>query len=85
MNEDLDTGCRKGCYGVATTGHAEDAPSLGQGRDGAGHGVGAGSNGLVSNAPSGPFQTTVLQPWSFSVMYSTVAGPISRIMLSDGT
>src|SRR4051794_12394357 len=43
------------------------------------------SNGGVSNAPSGPFQTKVRQVFNTSASASTAAGPMSRIISSDAT
>src|SRR4051812_24099729 len=43
------------------------------------------SNGGVSNAPSGPFQTNVRQVLSTSARASTAAGPMSRIISSGWT
>ena len=45
----------------------------------------AASNGGVSNAPSGPFQTRVRQVFSTSASASTAAGPTSRIISSAAT
>src|SRR5689334_16677949 len=45
----------------------------------------ARSNGGVSKAPSGPFQTSVLQRFISATIASTVFGPTSRIILSGGT
>src|SRR5206468_7980335 len=45
----------------------------------------AASNGIVSNAPNGPFQTKVRQVFSTSASASTAAGPMSRIISSGST
>ena len=45
----------------------------------------AASKGGVSNAPSGPFQTSVRQVLSTSASASTAAGPTSRIISSGAT
>src|SRR3954447_19335596 len=45
----------------------------------------AASNGGVSNAPSGPFHTSVRQVLSTSASASTAAGPMSRIISSGAT
>src|SRR4029079_1385492 len=45
----------------------------------------ASSNGGVSKAPSGPFQTNVRQVFNASASASTAAGPISRIISSAAT
>src|SRR5690349_5767055 len=45
----------------------------------------ASSNGGVSNAPSGPFQTNVRQVLRASASASTAAGPTSRIISSAAT
>src|SRR5438270_12798073 len=45
----------------------------------------AASNGGTSNAPSGPFQTSVRQVFSTSASASTAAGPMSRIISPGAT
>src|SRR3954452_23827898 len=45
----------------------------------------AASNGGTSNAPSGPFHTSVRQVLSTSARASTAAGPMSRIISSGAT
>src|SRR5262249_10212140 len=45
----------------------------------------ARSNGVISKAPSGPFQTSVLQVLSASAIASLAAGPQSRIISSGAT
>ena len=42
------------------------------------------SNGGVSNAPRGPFQTSVLMAGNRPIRAATVAGPTSSIMASGG-